>query len=335
MKALRISLQILLPLLLILGGAKLAQKIVAQQQQPPIAPAPFAEPLVRTVVATSGDVRTDVATQGTVEPYRAIALAAEVRGRVVAVSPNLRAGGFFAAGEELVTIDRADYELAVATAEAAIARAELRVAQEKAEAEAAVRAWRQLEGEREAGPLVTREAQQREAAADLAAAQAQHERARLDLERTTVRAPYPGRVRSADVDLGQFVQPGQTLAHVYGTAAAEIRLPIQAADVAFLDLPLHANAPASTTPSTSRSTSAAPRLRHAVASSCAPKARSTARPASSRSSPASKNPTRATSSPIGRRSPSAPSRRRRSKAGCSAARSRSRARRCGPTTSSG
>ena len=234
----RLALQILLPVAVLGGAALLAAYIISQRKDPVVAANDFVGPMVNEHRIELAQTRIDVRTQGTVEPFRAIDLAAQVSGRVVAVSPALRAGGFFAKGEVLVQIEDTDFALARVQQEAAIARAELHLLQETEEAEASMRAWRELEGERPAGPLVTREAQVREAEQALAAAKAQHERCRLDLERTMIRAPFAGRVHKAQVDVGQVVQPGAPLARIYGTEFAEVRLPLPVQDAAFVDLPL-------------------------------------------------------------------------------------------------
>ena len=62
-------------------------------------------------------------------------------------------------------------------------------------------------------------------------------RARRNLERTYIRLPYEGIVRSKESDLGQFVNPGTRLGVVFATDFAEVRLPLTDADLAFVDLP--------------------------------------------------------------------------------------------------
>ena len=64
------------------------------------------------------------------------------------------------------------------------------------------------------------------------------QRAERDLQRTEIRAPYAGRVRRKDVDVGQYVAPGTTLATIYAVDYAEIRLPLPDDDLAYIDLPL-------------------------------------------------------------------------------------------------
>ena len=113
-------------------------------QKPVVTQPPPRVPLVRVADLRATTVAMDVGARGTVEPMTSVALAAQVAGRIVKVSDKLRAGEFFAAGEPLAWIDDADYRLALVQADAAVARAELRLAQERAEAEVSKRAWEQL-----------------------------------------------------------------------------------------------------------------------------------------------------------------------------------------------
>lgn len=235
----RTILQILVPLA-ILGGGLLLAKSVAGKAKPPTTAAPLdARPRVRLFQAAPEDVRLDIRSQGNVQAVRTADLSADVGGRIVATSEALRAGGRFHVGEELLRLDPTDFELAIVQQEAALARADLRLQQERAEAEAARRAWRELEGDRPADPLVLREPQIRDAEAELAAARALLAKRRLDLQRTRVLAPFTGRVQSVTADLGQTVQPGQKIATLLDTTAVEVPLPIPLDELAFVDLPLH------------------------------------------------------------------------------------------------
>ncbi len=229
--------KVLLPIALVAGSAVLAIALVVARprassdvHEPPA-------PLVRVVEAAPGDVALVVRTQGRVEPRAEIDLVVEVGGKVLEVAPTLAAGGFFRTGDLLVRLDPLDYRLAVDRTKAEVARAEVRVAMEKAEAEVAVREWKDM-GEGAAPPLVRREPQQAEAAAALSAARALLAQAERDLARTEIRAPFDGRVRSEDVDVGQFVSRGEKLARIYSTDVAEIRLPLVDEDLAYLDLPM-------------------------------------------------------------------------------------------------
>lgn len=200
-------------------------------------PSEVPAPLVRVIEVARRDQQHTVTSQGTVRPLVESVLVAQVGGRIVSVAPSFADGGFFAAGERLIEIDRRDYELAVSQAEARLAQARVRLDLERAEAQIARDDWADL-GEGEPSPLTLREPQLAEAQAGLEGALAALEQARLQLERTRVTAPFPGRVREKRVDLGQFVAPGTPLAEIYSIEAAEVRLPVTKEDLAFLDVEL-------------------------------------------------------------------------------------------------
>ena len=200
-------------------------------------PRTVTRPVVLSQVVRSATRRIDVKTQGTVKPRTEIELVAQVSGEVKSVSPSLVNGGFFAKAEVLVQLDDRDYQLDVIQAESLVAQADLRVSREVAEAEIARKEWKSL-GKGEATPLTLREPQLQEARAALAAAKAGLRKAQLSLERTTVKAPFAGRVRVKGVDVGQFVGVGTSLAKVYAVDYAEVRLPLHDSKLRYLDVPL-------------------------------------------------------------------------------------------------
>ena len=169
---LRLTLQILLPVLVVAIALVTARQIIANIEQPTTQAPPRNIPLVRTITAVPESLRLDVQSHGTVQPRTSVTLSPQVSGRVTHVAEALRAGGFFAAGETLFSIDDTDYRLATVQRQADLARARLRLAQEKAEQALAIRAWRDLEGDRKPDELATRALQVKGAEADLAAAQA-------------------------------------------------------------------------------------------------------------------------------------------------------------------
>ena len=172
------------------------------------------------------------------QPRTTGALITQVRGQIVAVSPNFRPGGFFTEGETLVAIDPRDYEADVKIAEAALMDALQAEAQESARAEQALVDWRRI-GEPGEAPsdLVLRKPQLQAARARVVSARSALAKTQLDLERTRVQAPYAGRVLRQLADFGQVVTMGTPLADVYATDYVEIRLPLRNADLPFVDLP--------------------------------------------------------------------------------------------------
>jgi RND family efflux transporter MFP subunit len=194
--------------------------------------------LVDAVSAEEADGPFMVEAQGTVRPVTQTRLAAEVSGTLVEISDDFVAGGFFEAGDILARIDPSDYEAALLQAEAELASARARLSDETARSDQARRDWERLHGDsREPGELVLRRPQVAEARAAVQAAEAGVLRARRNLDRTEIRLPYDGLVRSRDVDLGQYVAPGTALGITFSVAAAEVRLPLSNQDLAYLDLP--------------------------------------------------------------------------------------------------
>lgn len=203
----------------------------------PKAPEAARLPIVEVLVAAPESLAMAVQTQGTVEPLTRIALVAQLTGIVESVSENFNEGGFFKAGETLLQIERDDYEFAVARARAAVAAAEQTLAEERGRARQAEREWRDL-GAVSANDLFLRKPQIKAAEAALDAANADLAAAELALARTTVKAPFDGRVEAQMVNLGQYVAPGSQLADVYATDTMEVRLPLTDSQLALLDLPL-------------------------------------------------------------------------------------------------
>jgi len=194
-------------------------------------------PLVAVILAEPSDHSISVRTQGTVEPVRRVDLVAQVSGKVERVSDLFLDGRFFKAGDVLLELEKADYQFAIARAEAQEAAAAQRVAEERGRNLQAQREWRDL-GTSDANDLFLRKPQLRAAEASLAAAKADVAAAKLALERTSVRAPFDGRLEKKLVDLGQFVAPGSVLAQIYATDRVEIHLPISDSQLALLELPL-------------------------------------------------------------------------------------------------
>lgn len=192
--------------------------------------------IVRAVEAVPSTRQIVVVSQGTVAPRVSISLQAEVAGRIVEVSDQFVAGGFFHEGDVLLRIDPRDYELAVIKAEARVAEAAQNLARQEAEARQAAKEWAEL-GSGEANDLVLRKPQMLEAKARLKSARADLSETELKLERTELTAPFTGRVVRKHVDVGQVIAPGLKAADIYSTQSLEVRLPLTDSQVALLDLP--------------------------------------------------------------------------------------------------
>ncbi len=225
-------------LLVLVAGAALSYSLMVGKPGPVPEKAPaVSAPVVDVVVATPVARGLDVETQGTVRPRREIKLVSQVGGRVEDVAPEFAVGGFFAAGDQLVKLEEVDYQFAIARAQSQVAAARQRVAEEEGRALQARREWRDL-GSEQGNALFLRKPQLAAAQAALVAAEADLAAARLDLERTSLTAPFNGRISEKLVDVGQFVAPGAAIAGLYATDVVEVRLPLTGRQVALLDLPL-------------------------------------------------------------------------------------------------
>ncbi len=229
--------KVLIPIAILAAGAALTLVMVSSRKPAPRRPPEEFAPLVRVVTAEPRSVRLSVTTHGTVRARTETAVVAEVTGRVLSTSPSFAAGGFFEKGEVMLRIDPVDYELAVVASKSAVAQAKVRLEQEQAQATVARDEWKEL-GRGEANALATRELHLEDARAALAAAEARLRQAERNLDRATVRAPFACRVRDKLADVGQYVNVGAPIAHLFATDAAEIRLPIPDGEFAHLDLPI-------------------------------------------------------------------------------------------------
>ena len=234
----KLALKIILPVLVVVAGALAARKMILSRPPVEVRDPEVMIPVIRTIQVYPESVRLSVRAYGTVVPRTQSVLAPEIAGRIIYVSPSLRSGGFFEAGERLVQLESTDYELAEVQARSAVSQAQLRLEQEQAEAAIALREWKSL-GEGEASSLLRREPQLALAQAALESARAASQQAQRNLGRTEIVAPFAGRVRRKQVDLGQFVTAGTSLATIYSVDSAEIRLPLPDEELAFVNLPLN------------------------------------------------------------------------------------------------
>jgi len=208
-----------------------------------MATAPVLEPAAQKPIPTTVRIREvqpeavqlKVHSQGTVMPSTESQLIPEVSGRVVWMSPKLVAGGYFTQGEVLARVDELDYRNTRDRAQATLVRAEAEQQHARFEyqrlaslAERKLTSRSQLENSLRA---------LRVAEASLQDARVNFEQAQQNLERTQIKAPFTGLVRSENVDIGQFISRGAAIATLYASDQVEVRLPIADRQLAFLNLP--------------------------------------------------------------------------------------------------
>lgn len=203
--------------------------LVATKQDPPRAEKPLEGTLVEVMRIGAGRHDVDLHAKGTVVPAKEITLQPELGGRVVWQSPELVAGGRFAAGEPILRIDARDYELAVESFRSQVRRAKLELTLEARRGEVAKREWDAfgtLDASNEQRALAERKPQLEASRLDLKAAQSALQKAELDLKRTVLRAPFNAMVVDEDVDLGQLINPQSTVARLVGTDAYHVQVSV-------------------------------------------------------------------------------------------------------------
>jgi len=226
----------LYPVLVLACGLVAAAVLIVTRPEAETQPREIPAPMVRVIEVQPEQVQLRVFTHGTVAPRSESDLVPEVSGPVVWVSPALASGGFFAKDEPLLRIDVRDYEADLERSRANLARA-------RSEHSRAVKQLKRRKGlarqdVASASQLDDAENSERVTAALLSEARTAVSQAERDLARTEIRAPYDGRVREENVDVGQFVTRGARIARLYSVDFAEVRLPVPDDQLGFLDLPL-------------------------------------------------------------------------------------------------
>ncbi|MDF1833062.1 MAG: efflux RND transporter periplasmic adaptor subunit [Porticoccaceae bacterium] len=192
---------------------------------------------VSVIAVETGAHAVAITTTGRVAPRNTVGLTPQVSGRVVWVDESLYSGGYFEANAVLFRIEQSDYLNERAKEQAAVAKAETSLALEQAEADAALAEWGGLNGELPAPPLVSRVPQIAQVKAELAAARARLAQAELNLSRTEYSLPFDGRVISSSLELGDYLQAGQSYGQLYNQQALEIVLSLPKNDLPWISQP--------------------------------------------------------------------------------------------------
>ena len=190
------------------------------------APGEAPPPLVSVLTPQATSATTEISATGTMAVRSHVSLTPQVSGRIVNVSDDLRVGGRFSAGRELLRIDPRDFQLALDQANADVAGALANLELLRAESAAAISNYALLHGDAPVPPLVAKTPQIGQGEAQLAAARARAGIARLELSRTSFTLPFDGAVTAVTADLGQLVTRGQPIGEVFALDAVEVDVPI-------------------------------------------------------------------------------------------------------------
>ena len=219
--------QLVFVIIFLVGAFAISKMLSAQKQIPQTQEGKERIASVNVIEVFPGKHRITFETSGVVRARSQVDLIPEVSGRLVEISDNVFQGGAFKSGERLFQVNPKDFTLEIQRLEAEIARAKTTLKLQQAEAQAAVIEWGEINPGQDVPPLVAREPQMAEAEASLKAAQAQLGLAKLDLERAKFSFPFAGRVVESALELGQFVNAGQSYGQVFDIAALEVEAALE------------------------------------------------------------------------------------------------------------
>lgn len=203
-------------------------KLMAESANAPRpAPSKVSAPSVTVIRATPGSYQAYVSGHGEAQAHWALTLKAQVQGEVTAMSPQFVTGNMVPKDAVLATIDSTQYAQAVASAKATLADAELALQEEQDLGAQAKREW-QRSGVTQApsSPLVYRTLQLKAAQTNVDNARFALKTAERDEKNTRISTAFDGVILSRDIDLGSYVNVGDTIATLHSTDKVEIAVPL-------------------------------------------------------------------------------------------------------------
>jgi len=269
--------KVILPIIVFIGAVLLGKYLMGTGPESKKKPFVERSPVVEVVKLKPQPYTVILTASGIVTAGTQTNLVSEVSGRVLSISDKFQAGSYFDKNEILLTIDQENYRnaLAIVASEVAANRALLSqiIEEEKSSKRSYQLAKKNLSlGKKEVnrlrallrkkviarsvldieqqktnqlqqkledlqGKLNTYKSRKQATKAKIAAAQAKQKQESLNLSRTTIKAPYAGRILEKNADIGQFVSKGTILGKIYATDYVEVNLPLSLKRYELLGLP--------------------------------------------------------------------------------------------------
>ncbi|NHF74514.1 efflux RND transporter periplasmic adaptor subunit [Paracoccus sp. 12-3] len=226
---LAISVVILIGVVLVLLDIDDTVDVQPAVQMPP--------PVVSVITVAPQTVQAEVSAFAEVRPRWDAELRASVTGRILTVHDAALAGTRVSRGDPLFSIEKSQYESAVASAEMELAQAQLELLRAGNDVRVARKQF-EREGRKPPAELAIRLPQLRVAEKAVAVAQARLKAARQELAETEVTAPFSGFVVKRSASLGQSVSAGEPLAQLADDRQFELIVEISQADWELLEQPL-------------------------------------------------------------------------------------------------
>jgi len=269
--------KIIIPILVIVGAVFFGKYLLESGPEARKRPTSQRLPVVEVSPLKSQPYTVHVEASGIVTAGTQSNVVAEVSGRIVNISENFSEGSYFEKDEILLEIDKSNYLSAVeiAKSDVEVNKASLNqlAAEEKSNLRSIELAKQNLSiGNKELTRLrglfnrktISRSALDTEEQrinqleqslqnlqgsqstfasrksaiqARINASEATLKQQSLTLSRTTIRAPYAGRILTKNADIGQYVSTGTTLAETYATDFVNVELPLSLNQYELLGMP--------------------------------------------------------------------------------------------------
>lgn len=215
-------------------GGLVAMKALASLKEPPKAAAPAETILTVDVLeAQPQRVQTTLTGFGEVASVNSVSLAPEVSGHVVGIHPDLEEGNVIKKGEVLFRLDTDTLQLEKATAETRLVT--LRRNRDLLKKEF-LRTKRLFETVKTGSLSNVESAEQSYNSAKDAVDQVKQTLAlaNLNLERSTIKAPFTGRVKGVTLEMNQYVDAGTDVVTLSDDSVLEVAVPLQGEEAAAL-----------------------------------------------------------------------------------------------------
>ncbi|MFZ5949650.1 MAG: efflux RND transporter periplasmic adaptor subunit [Candidatus Rifleibacteriota bacterium] len=211
---------------------------------------------------------------GKIQPRVSVAIPAEIPGIISWRHEALETGGIIGSGQKIIEIDPDNYKIQMQRAEKAFDAAKLQLELVRSEIEGVKKnleisaenlelSKRELDrfekleksnatsrsqldkirsAYKNALAIMIRDENTlnqsmiRKSAAEVAVSQAEVSRAeaRLNLKRTEIAAPFLCRVEARNIEVGEYVTPGKTIAQLYDPSTLEVHVPVSVSDLVWL-----------------------------------------------------------------------------------------------------
>lgn len=226
-------LKVILPLIFIAVGVGVAAVMINNPVKPHQQAVPEQVELVEVMTPELSNRTIVIDALGTVIPAKQIMVTPQLSGKITGMSSQLVPGGTFRKGEEIISIDPSDYQIALEASRERVADALFRLKTEKGQQAVAQQEWSLLKDSvpttEEGKALALRIPHIEKAEASLKAAESGVRKAELDLSRTRITAPFNAIVLHENVDMGQVVGPQSQVAMLAGTDVywVQVSVPVE------------------------------------------------------------------------------------------------------------